>query len=194
MKTFRTALAFAAATLASTAALAAPNLNFSTTPVAFYAVVGSSNPISRTIQLTNTGDVPFNYYAFENSLWIFSGMPLSGSVPTGGVPYDFTITVDPSSRAAGTWQDSIVFSMVGFPARTLPVFLIMYNPPARMKGDLNGDGVLSGADVVLELNCIFLGQGDCLPAAADANCDGGLSPQDIVLELQGVFLGQNFPC
>jgi hypothetical protein len=61
-----------------------------------------------------------------------------------------------------------------------------------VRGDLNGDGILSPADVVLELNCVFLSAGNC--ALADVNCDGQLSPTDVVLELNAVFLSVPLSC
>jgi len=61
-------------------------------------------------------------------------------------------------------------------------------------GDLNGDKNLTPADVVLELNCVFLGLGVCPLSLADVNCDGSLTPSDVVLELNAVFLGAPFPC
>ncbi|MCI0405538.1 MAG: hypothetical protein L0Z48_06600 [candidate division Zixibacteria bacterium] len=71
---------------------------------------------------------------------------------------------------------------------------------AAAKGDLNGAGGLSPADVVLMLNCVFTGNGagtvggDCNLCYADVNCAGGLTPSDVVLELLAVFNGQPFPC
>ncbi len=71
---------------------------------------------------------------------------------------------------------------------------------AATKGDLNGSGGLSAADVSLMLNCVFLNSGagtaggDCNPCYADANCSGGLSPADVSIELLAVFLFTPFPC
>ena len=71
---------------------------------------------------------------------------------------------------------------------------------AAAKGDLNGVGGLSPADVVLMLNCVFTGNGagtvggDCNLCYADVNCLNGLTPSDVVLELLRVFNGQPFPC
>ncbi|HXF49676.1 MAG TPA: right-handed parallel beta-helix repeat-containing protein [Verrucomicrobiae bacterium] len=62
------------------------------------------------------------------------------------------------------------------------------------RGDLDRDGMFSPADVVLELNCIFLLIGDCPLEVADLNCDGQLSPADVVLLLNLVFLGILPPC
>ncbi|MCI0532003.1 MAG: hypothetical protein L0Y74_08670, partial [candidate division Zixibacteria bacterium] len=62
-------------------------------------------------------------------------------------------------------------------------------------GDLNLDGLLTAADVVLELNAVFAG--GTFPApfeSADGNCDGQLSPADVVLLLNATFMGKPFPC
>ncbi len=64
----------------------------------------------------------------------------------------------------------------------------------QAKGDFNFDLMLSPADVVLGLNCIFSGVGDCPLEVADLNCDLSLSPADVVLLLRAVFSGQPFPC
>lgn len=64
---------------------------------------------------------------------------------------------------------------------------------ATVKGDINGDGSLTPADVVLTLNCVFLNPGGCT-ACADVNCSGGLSPADVVIELNMVFLGAGPGC
>ena len=61
-------------------------------------------------------------------------------------------------------------------------------------GDLNFDSILSPADVVLALNCIFSGTGDCPPDILDANCDASVTPADIVSILNAVFGGEPFPC
>ncbi len=63
------------------------------------------------------------------------------------------------------------------------------------KGDLNGDGALTPADVVLLLNCIFLGVGVCPIPVADLDCDGVLvNPSDAVILLNAVFLGLPITC
>ncbi len=62
------------------------------------------------------------------------------------------------------------------------------------KGDMNCDGNLMPSDVVVMLNCVFLGNGNCGLSFSDANCDGGLTPADVVLELSAVFLAAPFPC
>ena len=63
------------------------------------------------------------------------------------------------------------------------------------KGDMNADGALTSADVVLLLTCAFEG---LLPPAGsgscDVNCDGVSTGADVVLELNKVFLSSEFPC
>ncbi|HXF48024.1 MAG TPA: clostripain-related cysteine peptidase [Verrucomicrobiae bacterium] len=67
------------------------------------------------------------------------------------------------------------------------------------KGDLNGDGNWSPADVTLMLNCVFLANGagtvggDCNLCYSDVNCSGGLSPIDVTLELFKVYSGLTDP-
>ncbi len=65
---------------------------------------------------------------------------------------------------------------------------------AANKGDLNADGNVTVFDVTLELNCAFLGEGNCDLCFADVNCDGVLSPADVVWELIAVYLQWLFPC
>jgi hypothetical protein len=67
--------------------------------------------------------------------------------------------------------------------------------PHFVKGDLNLDGILTLADVVMELNAVFLGRP--FPASfetADVNCDAVLTAADVVLHLNATFLGEPFPC
>lgn len=65
---------------------------------------------------------------------------------------------------------------------------------AANKGDMNADGNVTVFDVTLELNCVFLGTGNCDLCLADVNCDGILTPSDVVLELFAVYLQRPFPC
>jgi len=63
------------------------------------------------------------------------------------------------------------------------------------RGDLTGDGILTPADVVSELNCAFLGIPPPVSSSCD-NCDfdgGGASASDVVLLLNAAFLGIALP-
>jgi len=72
---------------------------------------------------------------------------------------------------------------------------IKYFPLPQLKGDLNLDGALSTADVVLMLNCAFLGEAPpAAPSACDLNCDGKLSGADVVILLRMVFSSALAPC
>jgi hypothetical protein len=62
-------------------------------------------------------------------------------------------------------------------------------------GDLNLDGGLSPADVVLLLNCLFLSDTwDCPLYLTDTNCDGMATTADIVAMLNAAFLGEIISC
>ncbi len=64
-----------------------------------------------------------------------------------------------------------------------------------VRGDLNMDRQITAADVVLELNKVFLDESFPAPAAvADVNCDGLFTSSDVVLHLNRTFLGIPFPC
>lgn len=72
---------------------------------------------------------------------------------------------------------------------------VKYSPLPQVKGDLNLDGVLDPFDVVLSLNCTFLGEPPpAAPTACDINCDGRVSPADVVILLNMVFLSAAAPC
>ena len=72
---------------------------------------------------------------------------------------------------------------------------IKYSPLPVLKGDLNLDGVLTLADIVLMLNCVFLGeQPAAAPSACDVNCDGLLTAADVVILLNMFYLSTAPPC
>lgn len=110
------------------------------------------------------------------------------------VPED-TVTI-PNGSPTVTSISS--FTPTGNPT-TDDYFSVVYQtsggPPATTRGDLNNDGFLTPADVVLELNLVFLGQ--IPPAGAaegDVNCDGQLAPADVVLLMNKVFLNSGNLC
>ena len=72
---------------------------------------------------------------------------------------------------------------------------IKYSPLPTLKGDLNLDGVMTLADVVLMLNFAFNGDPfPAAPAAGDLNCNGAVSSADFVIMLQYFFLSVPLPC
>jgi|GEM_PF-4401723 len=71
---------------------------------------------------------------------------------------------------------------------------------ATIKGDMNGDGERTVADVVKMLSCVFsydpieYSAYQCFYSVGDMNCDGNFTPTDIVLELNRIFSGTPLPC
>jgi hypothetical protein len=67
---------------------------------------------------------------------------------------------------------------------------------SKIKGDMDGNGLIQSADVVLMLNCAFLGTGDCDPCFADVSpgCDGLVTSADVVVLLNMAFLGDPSAC
>ncbi|MGE5692993.1 MAG: S8 family serine peptidase, partial [Candidatus Zixiibacteriota bacterium] len=70
----------------------------------------------------------------------------------------------------------------------------MYGRLVSARGDLNADGWFSPADVVLELNCVFLPSANCPSDRADLNCDGIINPADATHVLNRVFFGTPALC
>jgi photosystem II stability/assembly factor-like uncharacterized protein len=71
--------------------------------------------------------------------------------------------------------------------------VLIYAP--LILGDLNADEEITGTDVVLELNKVFLDQPFPSPEeAGDVNCDNLFTSVDVVLLLNRAFLGISFPC
>ncbi len=136
-----------------------------------------------------------------NHIWFSYGpdsgqtfVPRADAVPddTNFVPhFNPTIWVNDNKKAFVAWTD----------ARWDPVFqedhhlFVSVGIPVVAKGDLNMDGNITLADIVLELNAVFLGSPFPAPfETADGNCDGNLSSADITLLLLAVFLNFPFPC
>jgi hypothetical protein len=79
--------------------------------------------------------------------------------------------------------------------RNNPAAQVWYRKNPVGRGDLDGDGVLTGTDVVLILNYAFLGT---LPPtgglfAADLDCSGAVNSPDVILLLNSAFLGTPVP-
>lgn len=63
-----------------------------------------------------------------------------------------------------------------------------------LKGDLNFDGVVTPADVVLHLLCVFSAEPPGGSSACDFDCSGTNTPADVVILLNRTFSGGAFPC
>ncbi len=107
------------------------------------------------------------------------------------VPGTYSLHFHPP--AAGIY-DSLVLNGVQMQKDSSITVTLHQKPFSGVKGDLSNDGLLTSADVVLMLNCVYLGIGNCPLLTADVNCDGSLTSSDVVLELNAAFLGAGFPC
>ena len=124
-----------------------------------------------------------------NWLSINGGGAISASSPS----YRLGLSIGQS--AAGTASSPSYQLGVGFWYGVAPS-----SACAAAKGDLNGSGNLSGADIVLLVRCVFNSDGtgtvggDCNLCYTDTNCSGGLSASDIVLVISATFNQTPFPC
>lgn len=112
------------------------------------------------------------------------------STHDGGITWDTTLT-----GFSGGFDDIEMYSNDRGWASGNSGLLYTYAFDGYLLGDLNLDGWISAADVVLELNKAFLSQPFPAPEQeGDVNCDGSISPSDVVLLLQRTFLLVPFPC
>jgi len=114
--------------------------------------------------------------AWEDSNWVIPAYDLRQQL--GGR------AVTPSITPSG---DSLFFSgtfdLGGFGGNDIWV------AKRLLRGDLNMDNLLTAADVVLELNKVFLDEPYPAPESlGDMNCDSKFTPADAVLLLQVVYL------
>ena len=99
-----------------------------------------------------------------------------------------TIEFDSAKTIFGT-------GLVNTVPRDVPVNFVKSIITVNLKGDLNLDGGVTPADVVLELMCIY--QGIVPPAgqsACDLNCDGQVTAADVAVFLNFKYLGAAWPC
>lgn len=153
-------------------------------------------PVSRSMVIFGGSDV--NNNRALNDLWAYSvdshtwrQLNASGVIPT---PRRASPSVFVPSQ-----NRLFLFGGIGLP--NLTVFgdgymlnLVPLQFCSNAKGDLNGDADLTAADVVLILNCVFLGNGNCDPCFADVSCNGTLNTVDVVILLNAVFLEDPIDC
>ncbi len=114
---------------------------------------------------------------------------------TDNCPLGVTLTCDPPSGSAfSIGIDTVACIATDLTGNADTCSFTVAVSASVVKGDMNADGGLSPADVVLMLNCVFLDSGNCGLCFSDGNCSGEMSPADVVLELNAVFLGSLFPC
>jgi len=158
------------------------------TPDSFKVTLPMGDSTTRTMTIGNTG--------LGNLNWLISGLPSYLSVaPAAGVvapgnTQDVTVKISAKSLPAGNYQTNIrtAANDPTTPLVLTPLSLTVINCTA-FKGDINDDGLLTPADVVRELNCIFLSIFGCELCFTDMNCDGRLTAADAVILMNTVFLG-----
>lgn len=157
---------------------------------------GGSNSTTITGMLNSYANAPFRIEFFSNDSCDTSGYGEgqsyigSDTVITDGsgnaaIHVTFPVPLPAGKFITATAADS---------AKNTSEFCPCRPACTAWKGDMNASGGLSPADVVLMLNCVFLGTGSCDFCFADVNCSGNLSPADVVIELNAVFLGTAMPC
>ncbi len=121
-------------------------------------------------------------------------VPLVDAVPddTNDVNHSLpSIWVNETEKAFVAWSDA----RWGTPYGSNLHLFVSAGKPVVAKGDLNFDGLITLADVALELNAVFLKQPFPAPFhRADGNCSGKLTPADVSLLLFRAYLNQPFPC
>ncbi|MCI0330826.1 MAG: hypothetical protein L0196_07730 [candidate division Zixibacteria bacterium] len=127
---------------------------------------------------------------------------VSGGVTVNSVTFNSptSVTLNISTVGASLGSQSVTITNPDGQSRTGNNLLTITSSCAAVKGDLNGSGTLSGADIVLLINCTFNENGtgtvggDCNLCYADVNCTGNLSGADIVSLIAATFNEAPFPC
>lgn len=168
--------------------LAVPYITLDQASLSFSATSNGSLPAPESLLIENTGGGTLSWTAALNPAvsWL-AFAPDSG---TAASVLSFSITS--SNLLPGTYTDTAVITSAGAYNNPQKVSVSFTVNPSR--GDLSGDGLLTSADIVLLLNCVYLDTGNCLLSAADINCDGILTAADVVKLLNVVFLGAPLPC
>ncbi len=112
-------------------------------------------------------------------------LPDGGFIMEGLAPGTYSLSASSETGAVVSQNVDLSGGSQNNIGLTLPV-------AAGLRGDVNGDGVYTGADVVIITNEVFLGRSQAVDrAAVDMNCDGILTGSDVVIALNLVFLGRD---
>lgn len=130
---------------------------------------------------------------FSANRWL-SVSPESGALLPGD-SVEVEVSAKTGLLALGTYNGEVRINTndPGQPLLTVPVRLTV-TTCASLRGDMDADGDLTSTDVILGLNCVFLGSGNCDLCFADLDCDGFLTSTDAVILLNMVFLGLPAGC
>jgi len=130
---------------------------------------------------------------YAGSAYVYSGATGALLLQINGAAVDDVLGISVADAGDVDGDGKAEFIVGAFAADPGGLFAagsaFVYSLPCAAKGDMTADGSLTAADVVLMLNCAFLGTGTCALCFADVNCDGILTAADVVGELNRVFLG-----
>ncbi len=133
-----------------------------------------------------------NLYQLEKNL---SSGDAGDPYPGSTINRSFNTSSAPNSNGYDGGSSLVRVENISNSGDTMTADLFVAGPScANIKGDMNGDGFYTSTDVVLLLNCAFLGTGSCDICFADLNCDRVLTPSDVVILLNLAFLGISPPC
>ena len=124
--------------------------------------------------------------ALEDSLWNTVGGPYVGS--SSGVwsytSLDLLAYTDQAVELAFLFQSNCCSEDAGWYIDDVAVI--------SQPGDCVFDGVLTSADIICLVNCVFRG-GPCPDRSGDTNCNGLTSSSDIIVLVNHVFRGSPTP-
>ncbi len=149
----------------------------------FNAIYKGAPPAGLSMTVTNDGGGSLNWRADWNraSAWL-AVTPDSGTAPTTAY-----VGIASTNVLPGSYTDTVLLTSPA--ALNAPQKVWVNYEVTSVRGDLTRDGLLSAADIITLLSCLFTdGTGpNCELLVADTSCDGLLSALDIVVLLQMRF-------
>lgn len=175
---------------ASPTGLAVPFISPAPQTFSFLAASGGALPAVQNLNIENSGGGMLAWTAAESPMvgWLSITPDTGTAVPTSIA----AISINSTVLAPGIYTDTIIISSPGAFNNPQKVAVTLTLNAAR--GDMDQDGVLELADVVLLMDCTFLGVGNCPLSIADINCDGILTSADVVLLLIELYYSIPPPC
>lgn len=122
-------------------------LNITPTELHFSAEMNTNNTLSKKLQITNSGDRSFYWFANTDVPWI-NVKPI-----TGDAPVDININVDPTDIVIGTHEASITIMALGAQnsPQIIPITLVVKECLIGLDNDSDFDGI----DLAIAANNVF---------------------------------------